>query len=109
MPLPLPDPVLRNSRREGVMIFTLWLTAAAYCCLACYQLGYSTPERPLGPEDLHPIIGIPRWVFWGYLVPWLVCGILTILMAGFVMVDDDLGSDHAEELDRDIREGGSSE
>ena len=104
--MPVSDPVVRHARREGVLIFTIWLTAAAVCCMVSYHLGYSTPERQLGPADLKSIIGIPAWVFWGYLVPWLVCGVLTILVAGFVMADDDLGDDHAEELDRDIREMG---
>ena len=100
------DPVLRNARREAILIVTIWLAAAAHCCMVSYLLGYSTPERPLGPADLHFVFGIPGWVFWGYLIPWLVCGILTVVVAGFVMVDDDLGSDHAAELDRDIREQG---
>lgn len=104
--MPQPDPVLRNARREGLLIFTVWITAAAVCCMVSYHLGYSTPERQLGPNDLHPIFGIPQWVFFGYLIPWFICGAITILIAGFVMADDELGSDHAEELDRDIREMG---
>ncbi len=104
--MPLPDQVVQHARREGVLILTIWITAAAVCCIVSYHMGYSTPERQLGPADLHSVMGIPGWVFWGYLVPWGVCMLLTFCVAGFVMADDDLGADHAEELDRDIREMG---
>jgi hypothetical protein len=99
------DPVLKNARREGIWIGLAWLAATVYCCTYSALFGYSTPERPLGPADVHPIYGIPSWAFWGWIVPWLVCGVFTVWFAGFVMKDDDLGVDHSAELEADIREG----
>jgi hypothetical protein len=103
------DPVLKNSRREAIIIGLTWLAATTYCCAYSYLDGYIRPGHPLGPDDVRPIFGVPHWVFWGFLVPWLVCGVFTFWFAGFYMTDDDLGSDHTGELEGDIREGGLHE
>lgn len=102
------DPVYKHAKREAVIIGVVWLSAMLYCCFYSYFFGYSTPEHPLGPGDLKSILGMPSWVFWGYMVPWGVCAIFTFWFAGFYMADDDLGSDHASELEADIRERGLS-
>ena len=99
------DPVLKNAKREGLWISLSWLAATAYSCTYSYLFGYTTKERPLGVADVHPIFGMPSWVFWGIIVPWLACSVFTVWFAGFVMKDDDLGVDHAAELEADIREG----
>jgi hypothetical protein len=52
---------------------------------------------------------MPSWFFWGVIVPWGVCALFTFWFAGFYMKDDDLGTDHAAELESDIREGGLDE
>ncbi len=101
--LPRPDPVLQNSRREGLFILVIWLSAAVFTCLYCYINGYIRAGQELGAQDLKPILGIPRWFFWGVVVPWLLCGVISIVFAAFFMADDDLGDDHASELDTDIR------
>jgi hypothetical protein len=99
------DPVLKNARREAIWIGLAWLAATVYCCTYSYLFGYNTATRTLGPADVKPVWGIPSWAFWGWIVPWLVCGVFTVWFAGFVMKDDDLGFDHAAELEADIREG----
>ena len=99
------DPVLKHSRREAIIIGLVWLAATTYCCAYSYWFGYDRPGRVLGLDDVRPVWGVPSWVFWGFLVPWLVCGLFTFWFAGFYMADDDLGSDHADELEGDIREG----
>src|SRR5207248_7261510 len=68
------DPVLRHARREAAWIMLSWATATVVSCLVSYWLGYSTPERHLGPADIRPIFGMPRWFFWGVIVPWAACG-----------------------------------
>lgn len=98
-----PDPVLKNSSREAIVIMLIWLGAAIFTCLYCYFNGYIRPGHDLGAQDLRPIWGIPRWFFWGVVVPWLVCGVISVAFAAFFMADDDLGEDHAAELDADIR------
>ncbi len=98
------DPVLRNARREGWIIAAVWLLAAVYCCVYSYVFGYERPGQALGKEDLNPILGIPNWFVFGVMLPWVVCGVFTLIFAGFFIADDDLGTDHASELDDDIRE-----
>ncbi|WP_422930600.1 hypothetical protein [Singulisphaera sp. PoT] len=100
------DPVLKHSRREGIIIAIAWVAATTYCCAYSYFYGYNRDGHKLGVGDLHPVYGIPSWVFYGILVPWLACALFTFWFAGFYMVDDDLGTDHTAELNRDIREGG---
>lgn len=90
------DPAVTHGRREGIVIGLVWLASALYCCAVSYWLGYRTPDRPLGLEDVRPILGIPRWVVWGCFVPWLACGAFTAWFAGRFMADDDLGGDDAD-------------
>jgi hypothetical protein len=103
---PREDPVLRNARREAVVIFIAWVAATAYSCAYSYFFGYIRPGHELGPADVRPILGIPSWVVWGIIAPWLACAAFTVWFAGFVMADDDLGVDKTPELEADIREGG---
>jgi hypothetical protein len=98
------DVLLRNARREAIIIGLVWLAATVYCCASSYVMGYDRPGHPLGVDDVRPIFGVPRWVFWSYLVPWAICGVFTFWFAGFYMVDDDLGSDHAKEMAEDPRD-----
>ena len=103
------DPTYRNARKEAIGIGLIWFASMVYCCVYSYIHGYIRADRPLTKDDIAPIWGIPSWVVWGVLVPWIVCSVLTFWYAGFFMSDDDLGKDHAGELESDIREGGSHE
>jgi hypothetical protein len=100
---------LLHARREATIIGLAWLAAMTYCCTYCYLFGYRSQARPLTINDIRPILGMPSWIFWGVIAPWLVCAVFTFVFAGFFMVDDDLGKDHSEELNLDIREGGLHE
>ncbi len=106
---PEPDPVLKHARREALIIGAVWFLATTYCCAYCYLFGTIRSGRPLGPQDVHPILGMPSWVFWGVMVPWALCALFTFWFAGFFMADDDLGKDHTPDLEREIREGGHHE
>jgi hypothetical protein len=101
--------VLKNARREAVVILGAWLASTAYCCAYAYAFGYQRPGKVLGVEQIRPVLGMPSWVFWGVIVPWAACAVFTFWFAGFRMSDDDLGSDHSQELEADIREGGMNE
>jgi hypothetical protein len=103
------DPVYKNAKREAIIIGLVWLAATLFCCFYSYAYGYIREGRELGVDDLDPILGVPSWVFWGYLVPWGVCSLFTFWFAGFCMADDDLGRDHSSELEADIRERGLGE
>ena len=103
------DPVLKNARREGLVIAAAWLASTIYSCGYSYLFGYIRPDRPLGVDDVQPVLGMPSWFFWGVIAPWAVCAVFTFWFAGWVMADDDLGLDHTPELEQDIREGGLHE
>lgn len=100
------DPVLRNARREAVIIAAAWLASTAYTCIYCYLFGYRREGRPLGVVDIQPVFGMPSWVFWGIMVPWAVCAGVHVLVRGFRDGRRRLGEDKTPELENDIREGG---
>ena len=76
---PETDPVLKNSRREAIVIGLAWLAATIYCCGYSY-FGYNRAGQPLGVEDVHPIFGMPSWFFWGVIAPWAVCAVFTFVV-----------------------------
>lgn len=103
------DTVLKNSRREGLIIAAAWAAATVYCCTYCYIFGYRTDSHPFGLDDIKPIYGVPSWFVWGILFPWGLCALFTLWFVAFFMTDDELGEDHTVELESDIREGGLHE
>jgi hypothetical protein len=103
------DPTYENSRKEAIGIGLIWLACTVYCCAYSYFFGYNVDGMAKTVDDVHPIWGIPSWVFWGVMAPWAVCTVINIWYAGFYMADDDLGRDHSIELNEDIREGGPHE
>jgi hypothetical protein len=96
------DPVVTSSRREALMATSLWVVAGVYSVTYCYMHGYN---RTLDPKlsDMKFYFGWPDWVFWGVVVPWLVCVVLSTIFAFFIMSDgklaDDLEIDAAEDME----------
>lgn len=84
------DPVFLHTRREALVILAVWGTALAWVVPYCYFNGY---YEVTDPEALRTIVGIPHWVFWGILVPWIVCTLITVALAIWFIHDDDLNSD----------------
>ena len=62
-----------------------------YTVTYCYLFGYN---RSL--ESLTFVLGFPDWVFWGVVVPWLVCVVFSWLFAFVLVKDVDLGVDPDE-------------
>ena len=100
-----------NSRREATIILALWLVSSLYSGTYCYLFGYkehavvsaqygSTVSEAIGPlEDWNrsretltfpASIGIPDWTFYGVVLPWAICIVLTILFCIFIFAEDDL-------------------
>ncbi len=54
------------------------------CCFLCYVLGYGkdAAEMPI-------IYGVPLWVLYGVIIPWVVMVIFTAIYGFFVMKGDD--------------------
>ncbi len=86
------DPVVTSSRREAIFAIALWGVALLYTIGYCYRFGYDR-----SPDDLRFILGIPDWVLWGVLAPWLVCTIVSSLFAKYVMADARIEDEAAEE------------
>jgi hypothetical protein len=101
MPQRAEDPVLVNSRREAAIVLVIWATACTYTVGYCAAFGYDRE-----PSSLRFVFGIPDWVFWGIVVPWATCSVLSFWVANFVIRDDDLGAEQPEaqleeQLDRE--------
>lgn len=105
------DPVFRNSLRECVFLLLLWLACCLYTVTYCYLAGYLVHEPhpnatgpsigklvgPLTAFDRHPQslttpfgLGVPDWVFFGVIVPWVVAVVITVLYCFYFFVEDDL-------------------
>lgn len=97
--------VLNNARREAIWIFGAWLCATVYCCGYYAFFGMTRPGEEMGAADVHPILGMPSWFFFGVILPWGVCVLFTVWFAGFRMSDDDLGDDRSGLLQDAIRDG----
>ena len=82
------DPTFVHSRREALIIFTVWAAALLWAVPYCSLYGYG-----YDPNNFRTILGMPAWVFWGLAVPWLVADVFTAWFCFFYMADDDLGAD----------------
>lgn len=88
------DPVYLHTRREALVILALWAAALAWVVPYCYYFGYYNVDDLDSP--LKTVMGIPDWVFWGVLVPWIVCTLATIVLCVWFIQDDDLEPEPAE-------------
>jgi hypothetical protein len=88
------DPVYVHSRREATVIVSLIGLFCVWSVTVCYWFGYVSPEGPI--EPVSTIWGMPAWVFWGILLPWLVVDAVAVWFCFFFMEDDDLGENQPE-------------
>jgi hypothetical protein len=96
MSAPSPPPekeqrLLRNARKEGLVIMTLWALCLFWSVGSAYLMGYNVT----GPVPL--ILGMPGWVFWSVLLPWGICLLFSTWFCFCFMAIDDLGEDPAAE------------
>ncbi len=85
------DPIFLNSRREALVIFSVWAVALVWAVPYCYFNGYSALSDSSSVET---VWGIPSWVFWGIFAPWLIADIFTTWFCFCYMADDELGEAH---------------
>jgi len=82
---PVFDPTFLNARREAGLILCAW----AACLL--WTVGYSALAGYRTPSDPIPLVlGMPGWVFWGVLVPWLAATLFSIWFGLSFIADDAL-------------------
>lgn len=82
------DPVFLNSRREAIAIFILWFCCLLWAVPVSYAMGYG---QEVAPGEVPTTLGMPSWVFWGLLLPWLVADAVTIWLCFGFIKNDDLG------------------
>lgn len=110
------DPIMRRCRREAILILSVWFLCFAWSATYCYLNGYLSHEpRPAskvtGPDiakvvgplksfDRKPDsltfplgLGIPDWVFYGIVMPWVFCVVFSLVFCQFIFAEDDLRGD----------------
>lgn len=93
MARPDEDRLLKNSRREALVVLAAFVVCLAYTVTYCKLYGYG---RPI--EELTFVWGFPDWVFWGIVVPWTASLVFSIWFAFGYMQDEHLGDDVDEGL-----------
>ncbi len=79
--------MLSHSRREARWMLAVWLICFLWVIGYCSAWAYRDDELPL-----KIVFGMPAWVFWGIVLPWLGAVVASCLFALFGMADDDLGN-----------------
>lgn len=74
---------MRSARREAVVSLALGGLALTYTIGYAALFGYG---RSL--DSLTFVFGVPDWVFWGIIVPWLAC-LAASWWFSFWFVEDD--------------------
>lgn len=90
------DPVVTASRREACIALGMWFVAMFYTITYCYFNGYGRSV-----ESLTFVLWFPDWVFWGIVVPWAICILISTVFAFRIMGDESLG----EEVDAEVDDG----
>jgi hypothetical protein len=86
MPQHREDPIVSTARREALVVALIFICAMSYSVLYCYWNGYHRP-----PESLSLVFGVPDWVFWGVVAPWMICLLLSFWFGSTFMHDAELG------------------
>lgn len=92
MPDSREDPIVSSSRREALAFVALWTATLAYTVGYCFKHGYN---RPLDTslDGMTFVYGWPDWVFYGVVAPWLLCTVISVVFALFIMSDAPLGEE----------------
>jgi len=83
--------LLRNARREGLVIMAVWAVALVWSVGSGVRLGYGRSA-----QEMQLILGMPDWVFWSVVLPWGICFLFSLWFCFAFMADDDLGQDPEE-------------
>jgi hypothetical protein len=81
-------PWLNPRRREALIVAGIWLAAMLWSVGCSALLGYG--QQPQPPQL---VLGFPLWVFWGIVIPWLACAVISWWFGAFFVRDGELGQD----------------
>lgn len=82
-----PTAILQSARREALFVAAVWILSCAYCVGCAALFAYRQEPNPA------LVLGMPAWVAWGVVLPWLVCLAATTWAALCWIRDEDLGED----------------
>ena len=85
------DPLVHSSFREALLVSGIWLAAMIWSLSVCYSMGYKQTAA-----DLRLVLGFPDWIFWGIVIPWITCTIVSCVFGAIYVRDGDLGADPEE-------------
>lgn len=83
-----------QSLRELWVIVGAWICFAIWTTLAGSLLAFQRPDEG---SPIATVIGMPRWVFFTVLLPWLVGNVFIFWFAVRFMKDTDLEEPKADE------------
>ena len=78
--------LLPSARRELLVSAGVWLIALVWSVGISYRYGYD-----LQPDELTFTLGFPTWIFYGVVLPWGLCTLISGAIAFGFMQDADLG------------------
>jgi hypothetical protein len=85
------DPDYLRSLRELVVLLAIFGLAFLWSVFVSFWLGYQSEDQATGTSELALILGMPSWVFWGVLVPWLAIDLVAIVFCfGYMKVEEQL-------------------
>jgi len=89
------DPVYVAARREALVIVGLFALFFIWSVGVCYAIGFisAEPADAAKPVEVATVLGMPTWIFWGILMPWLAVDLVAVWFCFSFMTDDDLGED----------------
>ena len=96
------DPVYLHARSETIIIVSLCTLFLVITLIICGTMGYDKSPTEIARVDA--TMGMPTWVFWGLLVPWVMVNLLTILFCFVWMTEDDLSDPDEEAMLRKMAE-----
>lgn len=90
-----------HGKWEALFALGMWILAALWAVGFCYLRGYNSHDpngwlvrsglaRVRSPENLETVFGIPDWVCYGIVIPWITCTLITVIFGLFIMADDDI-------------------
>ncbi len=83
------DLVYRHARRETTVIVLICLLMMAWALGSARLFGFGAID--VQAAEGQAILGVPTWVFWSLLVPWVVGTAITGWFCFFYLADDPLG------------------
>ncbi|MCA9133661.1 MAG: hypothetical protein KDA45_10920 [Planctomycetales bacterium] len=91
------DPIFLSSRREAVVVLAIFALFTVYVLGVSFMLG-AQPANPAG-QGTPTMWGMPSWVVWGIVVPWVAANVVTAWFCFWYMKVEDLGSEGDGEID----------